>query len=132
MAHKVKNSATVNWAVQLELEDSSIAAYLKFSVILKGPGGSGVYHLKPHYWCVTRLPRATPTARIHTGTGFTPVSSSPFVYSQAPQKQRECSKLHLLADVEFLSQENDPTACLTQYKERFFPSVPCKSILAVM
>lgn len=34
MAHKVKNSATVNWAVQLELEDSSIAAYLKFSVIL--------------------------------------------------------------------------------------------------
>lgn len=29
MAHKVKNCATVNWAVQLELEGSSMAAYFK-------------------------------------------------------------------------------------------------------
>lgn len=34
MAHKVKTGATVNGALQQELEEPSIAAYLNFSAIL--------------------------------------------------------------------------------------------------
>lgn len=89
MAHKVKNSATVNQAVPPELEEPRIAAWRNPSAILAGPECSHVCNVVPLSWHVSCSSWASRQQAL--SDSLQRCIHPPFVYSQNSTKAAQIS-----------------------------------------